>query len=992
MIDSFVCCLKTLNRNKVIQELEKVFETDKSIHLKIPTKIRYLSRKFELPSFLLQPIWDALKDPAIELNIKINLAQALKYGVRNDLRNNLDIGYEKLIELVEGDSAEVKSTIVWALGYKIKNSAKELTKELRESISSKKTEDIVPEAKAFLKSQMMQHDYTTINEQVRQENRAPLRIFSKNLRRRPQILVTKNQQVIKSKYKNQESQESNFDVANILEGLRNLRGRIRLNSRVERNDRPEEVKECKGSHRSWTNGTYKDAKALYERAKCGLPISTPDKEWLTTKFLNDSKYFTGGTLGDLLTDRMIAATFNTISQKQKLADCTIQKLVVCLDGPWSLSEFYSPNEDTETLLANILSSKIPSDPIEIEKKISNGMQEIKNSEEKEITYRVLKKVEVLFLKEVACMRRDAISALYNCVLRDREVLTPPYLLKVKACLRDDDKRIRAFATRIGSLIENQEINDVKAFFKTCMYQVEKMVDLEHSVDYIDQQSKDPRRCGELFTEDMILRLSEILKRTAYDYQIKNDCNHIINNYLEHSFTKGLTLEALKNICFILEDKNLDDEERNKLKEKALVSVLLTVEKENNLPHSIIALLVEKMKSLDDNSVNFIIIILGKICNQANVDIPFTEEISLKLLDGRVIIDNGVRTTFGPRKEANSPHPAISEITGRIIFSFLKKGKRASSNVVNNLIEALASSDKQTRIQAAKAISYASNHHMADFNRDILVTLEGYLTDKIPDVAIYSINAYTSILSGLPENYVSSSHLDVLATIYAYGELRLSENEEFSAVVNQNILTVLATQANKQTFSESIFSLFDYIFLSDDPNKERSLDIMKSYANKKEEIPEHTVLSIENVLGHLELSNKALDVLQKVIENGQRVSDKTLKIFADNLFFDDSGEEIKNQSFKMLEIADMNQDLSDHIFEVLELERAGLAIQPGAADFEEALKFLEEQSRAGRKLSSSVLKALNKQINNSQALSILINVSTNGQLLPKYMIDKNEENF
>ena len=78
---------------------------------------------------------------------------------------------------------------------------------------------------------------------------------------------------------------------------------------------PKVEKDYEGSDRYWHNGTYKNVKCLYERAKSNKLIKDKDKDdYLTTKFINENKkWYTGGIIGNLLIDVMIAETFNIIS-------------------------------------------------------------------------------------------------------------------------------------------------------------------------------------------------------------------------------------------------------------------------------------------------------------------------------------------------------------------------------------------------------------------------------------------------------------------------------------------------------------------------------------------------------------------------------------------------------------------------------------------------------------------------------------------------------
>ncbi len=62
----------------------------------------------------------------------------------------------------------------------------------------------------------------------------------------------------------------------------------------------------------------------------------------------------------------------------------------------------------------------------------------------------------------------------------------------------------------------------------------------------------------------------------------------------------------------------------------------------------------------------------------------------------------------------------------------------------------------------------------------------------------------------------------------------------------------------------------------------------------------------------------------MIQNGQPVTERTFNIFIDNLYLAED-DDFRYKSFKLLDVADNNQDLSDEVFDKLELQRAGRII-------------------------------------------------------------------
>jgi hypothetical protein len=94
------------------------------------------------------------------------------------------------------------------------------------------------------------------------------------------------------------------------------------------------------------------------------------------------------------------------------------------------------------------------------------------------------------------------------------------------------------------------------------------------------------------------------------------------------------------------------------------------------------------------------------------------------------------------------------------------------------------------------------------------------------------------------------------------------------------------------------------------------------------IPESTVMTLENVLISTS-SGKQFDAavfaIQNAISGGQRVSARTLQIFADNLYTSTNSRK-RLRAFKIFDQSLINQpDLLDDIFFATELQRAAFGL-------------------------------------------------------------------
>ena len=105
-----------------------------------------------------------------------------------------------------------------------------------------------------------------------------------------------------------------------------------------------------------------------------------------------------------------------------------------------------------------------------------------------------------------------------------------------------------------------------------------------------------------------------------------------------------------------------------------------------------------------------------------------------------------------------------------------------------------------------------------------------------------------------------------------------------------------------------------------------LKILVEYTNKPRNIlPEECVIAVENLLNFEDFKNDSITILNNVIQNGQIVNNKTLKLITEKLYFPLSCRERLN-AFKLLEKARLNQDVSAEVFTRIELAKAGYGLE------------------------------------------------------------------
>ncbi|CAF3841999.1 unnamed protein product [Rotaria sordida] len=269
-----------------------------------------------------------------------------------------------------------------------------------------------------------------------------------------------------------------------------------------------------------------------------------------------------------------------------------------------------------------------------------------------------------------------------------------------------------------------------------------------------------------------------------------------------------------------------------------------------------------------------------------------------------------------------------------------------------LAKALNSKDKQTCILSAKSLYLASKTH--EFGYDVLIELKDHTENKIHDVAVYSSVAYTRVLAKLSstEKPIMKSYIEFLPRIYVFEDLHC--------------------------------------------NQALAIEILYNYSANKYSIPQDTIFALGNAISIPEISYQALRVLSNVIRNRQIVSKKFLLFLADNLYSSHDSQ-LRDESFELLDIANDNQDMSDEIFCILELERAIITVNSFPSDSNDAISYVYKMTEQNQRLTLNGFIMLHKIMNSPSELDekvfgIFLNISKNAQPLPDNLINKLVERF
>jgi hypothetical protein len=252
-------------------------------------------------------------------------------------------------------------------------------------------------------------------------------------------------------------------------------------------------------------------------------------------------------------------------------------------------------------------------------------------------------------------------------------------------------------------------------------------------NFILEQSKDTKRCARLFKKPQLSKLIKLLDNEDLNESIKKYLIDVIYNYLEQAYCEPLDEEQLALLTRKINSINVDE----KMKTGLLLILIANTEKTKNLPSSIISNLLESLAASSDEAFcGCVLLTLSNILKDDNYlrDIKSLELISTKLMSTTMIVQDENKVN-----DQNSDNAAVSCLAANILLLSVKKQVCINENIIKNLLMALDSSDKQTRIYSAQCIYIASKY--VSFESNILVSLKDYINDEIIDVSTYSHAAY-----------------------------------------------------------------------------------------------------------------------------------------------------------------------------------------------------------------------------------------------------------
>jgi len=1052
------------DKQSALEELRLLYNEEEAFFVREFVKVAYFIRKFSLTftdlrfrenedlgrCALVDDICKHLKDgckpnaPSDQKFVYF-LCLSLKYLTRNSSNETsvIPLNISQIVELIESCSSSlIKSELVALLAYLIEKSntlSKELNIKLENLVLS--LTELNHEAKAFfltkLESNKSMNLHATGVEEKNKDAKVGKTMAIQNVKRNQQV-VTKTMQAVKSKHETKNSEETDFKFLNLSDCTKNRIRKLNHNIVLEN---VETINDKGGDDRSIFRSTWAEVINLFSLVSQGHTIKADDKDnYLPKKFLGDHYYvdkikFIEGKKAKIMysffINRMCASIFFKISRKQQLNSNAIDKLLKCVTNIDSLISVLELNNDyVEMFVDRILLRYWDLKALTSPDVVVSFVKAIMNKTTEEYVSKgwfynsayVRRKsfdhaeVEKIILTEIYKVRRDTIRALYNCAIRDKTILTAVRVKQIQACMankddRHDDSTFKDYIFKLIELAESTPDFDYKETFASYITVLngELSNNIEAILRFVYSQARDLGRSQELFSNEAIRTLIKLLGSShSMHGSTKQKLNvlEIINTYLEHDVTEGMSENNLKLLL-----NNTFESGDSALIHMTLASLLLLADKAQSLPSSILKMLVANLHLLfpkEDYSSYMLFILSRAICAEhAPIDCLLrdsddVERVSYKLQCDNIVdlsdndCDEEQRVKFEAPTEKNRHNSSnqISLLTAKIILKSTENKIMLSSVTIDNLLLTLTGNnkdEKQSKIVSSKCLYFASKY--MTFENGHLNQMIDLINSEVYDIGVYIQAAYLKgcvKLAFSSTQSLESIHLENISSLYVSESLKLGL-DDYKSEINKNLFQTLLYEARKQKFNDkNLFPLFDSIFNLNEPYGAQILEILAAYTTRYC-VPDSTVKTLETVLSFSNHFEKALLVLQNVILSGMAlVTSKTLNIFIDYLYMSINSR-LRFYSFKLLQKVSQNQELADDIFCKFEMAKAGFLLdhhakQVNVTDRQMIIEFIQTQTDKGMQLPIDTKLALEKELSNRGVLKIFANISKNRQIIQQNLLN------
>ena len=778
----------------------------------------------------------------------------------------------------------------------------------------------------------------------------------------------------------------------------------------------------------WHNGTLKDVVNFYRTVKLNRKLNIDQVvEYLQKKFIEDCKHFCGGEYGELFVDRMIAFLFKHLSEKLELRPQIVEKLFVCLDSLDNLKQslINVKIKKNSTRIVKKYFEDVAKYPdivtdaaIRINKECVRTDSNGKSSVDRD-------KLNEIIMDELNKLRIDCLEALYN-YFSNYATISPSQLEKIQNQLGDSNITYRENIIKLLTMSNDIQISDLRNIFDKCLAQLRLINDtsegLDYSLRFLKKISKDYDKCKQLLMTQNNTLIGDIrcAFKQAQNIKQKLTLCQIINNCLQQKDFNGY--EYLDDFITTIESTDIEElstGDKVDIKIEATACILTTAIKSKGtlVSRPVINALLNNMNRLDETVSDYVIIILD-CTNYAITDLDL---VATKLASDMIVCENeDDRITIEQQSSdmTSANNDSIAFLTAKIIAHSLKQKQQTNElkftrKTTENLLDVLESEDKQARIQAAKSLHLIasitldkhcnSNHnHCPDqsfvevIKLSDIYALRSYLNDSTADVAVYSILAYVDgvrllSLSSSQSSIELVTCVNTLPTIYALPDLIL-DDVSYIDTVKKTILDILKHEISVKRTNfddyDDMFKIFDHILTYEKEFLTEALDLLMTHVCKKKPLPHSTINLLEYTFHNPEVKDQVAAVFEIVISNGQQVDEKALEMFVNDLFYAEDNDS-RDKAFRILDNSFENQDLSDKIFDPLELQRAGVSIVEVKSDRLKALDYLNQKMSANLnlKLPIDTMHSLTYVLDQTSSLKLLENLASNHQAIPQYLMDR-----
>ncbi len=804
------------------------------------------------------------------------LCVTLKHLARNSREPNKVFQLENIVHLVNSyKSYSIKVELVLILAYLIDkfNNRTPLSSKFIEELTNLVLglDELDQDVKSFFlckieayKAQNLNNNKITLNNKGKSFSSRPIVI--KNVKKNQQT-VTKTIQTIKSKVNNKNSEEADFKFLNLTSVLNRNK---KLNSKIEL-EKLETIEDTIGDDRSMWRNTWDETINLYSIVSNSQTLKANDKDsYLPSKFLGNHYFGDAGAihsrkLYSFFINRLCAAILVKISRRQQLNDNAIDKLMKCVTDFENFAIVLMKSKDYVEHIVSAIFSRYwdlkaltgPDLAIVFYKAVINIIAEeyveigwFYNSTKVRMKSFDQQIINDIIMNEIQQIRLDAVKALYNCAIRDKKILTKERVKQIQDYLLDEkisnesEKRFSELIFKLIDLAESMNEIDVTMIFNAyikLLDPINSTANIKLILNFLNNQTKDLKRCQQLFTDNIIEKLIELLSpQSIYGINIKEDIMVIINNYLELEVTK---MPSESNIKLLINHTLLSNMQESSLINATFISLLFMIDKRNStLSHSVLSLIISTVGGLnyssDFNYVNYIIFILGRAIIDKNdlflQNADDLENISYKLDSDEVInFDEEEKKIFFEKRCETNRHNTSNQIgllTANIILKSIENKVKLSLKTIDNIILIIHSTnedDKQTKIVAAKCLYYLSKY-MSVQNLDEMREL---INSDIYDVSVYMQSTYLHgccKIAFANDKQLNSVHLENISSLYVYESLRLN-SKDFENEINQNLLRTLLYEAKKQEFNDrDLFALFEHILIFNGKYVSQIVEILLVY--------------------------------------------------------------------------------------------------------------------------------------------------------------------